>query len=304
VTATTTIGASRQKQILRVAGALIGGVVLGIGAQVFILPHLDSITAFTVLFLVVTIPAAWIITSSPRLSYFGAQIAIAFYLINLQEFKFQTSLEVARDRVIGIVLGLTMMWLAFDHLWAVPAIVEMKRVFISAIRSLAQFLREPRPGELQPEIERTLALRETINSQLDQIRSQADAVLFEFGSAREQALALRSRIVSCSPQLRTLFVIQTALVKYRFRQPGFELPDTIHAALREFDERMAAKLESIADRMEGEIPAEEIDLMESRNRLGEAIRDYSQGRLQTLSSLLQTEVGLITSFDRDSSESG
>jgi multidrug resistance protein MdtO len=196
-----------------------------------------------------------------------------------------------------------MMWLAFDHLWAVPAIVEMKRVFISAIRSLAQFLREPRPGELQPEIERTMALRETINSQLDQIRSQADAVLFEFGSSREKALALRSRIVACSPQLRTLFVIQTALVKYRFGQPGFELPDTIHAALREFDERMAGKLESIADRMEGKIPAQQIDLTESRNRLEEAIRAHPQDRWETLSSLLGTAVGLITSFDRDSTES-
>ena len=238
-------------------------------------------------------------TSSPRLSYFGTQIAVGFYLINLQEFKFQTSLEVARDRVIGIVLGLSMMWLAFDHLWALPAMVEMKRVFISTIRSLAQFMREPRPGELQVAVERNFALRETINSQFDQIRAQADAVLFEFGSSRQQALALRSGIVACTPQLRTLFVIQTALVKYRFRLEGFELPDTIHAAMRGFDERMAGKLESIADRIEGKTPAQPIDLTESRDRLEEAIRAYSQDRLQTLSSLLRTEVGLITAFDRD-----
>src|SRR5262249_9744707 len=178
-------------------------------------------------------------TSSPRLSYFGTQIAVGFYLINLQEFKFQTSLEVARDRVIGTVLGLSMMWLAFDHLWALPAIVEMKRVFISTIRTLAQFLREPRPGELQAEIDRTLALGKKIKWQLDGFRLRAAGVFFELGSSRQQALGLRSRILACTPQLRTLFVIQTVLVKYRFRLPGFELPDTIHAALREFDERMA-----------------------------------------------------------------
>jgi multidrug resistance protein MdtO len=304
VTAMTTIGASRQKQVLRLAGALVGGVVLGIGTQVFILPHLDSIAEFTVLFLAVTIPAAWIMTSSPRLSYFGTQIAVGFYLINLQEFKFQTSLEVARDRVIGIVLGLSMMWLAFDHLWAVPAIVEMKRVFISAIRSVAQFMREPRPGELQAEVERMFALRENINSQFDQVRAQADAVLFEFGSSRQHGLALRSRILACTPQLRTLFVIQTVLVKYRFRLPGFELPDTIHSALREFDERVASKMESIADRIEGKTPAQQIDLSESRDRLEEAIRTDSQGRLQTLSSLLRTAVGLITSLDQDCAETG
>jgi multidrug resistance protein MdtO len=65
---------------------------MGIGAQIFILPYLDSIAGFTLLFLAVTIPAAWIATSSPRLSYFGVQIAVAFYLINLSEFKAQTSL--------------------------------------------------------------------------------------------------------------------------------------------------------------------------------------------------------------------
>ena len=38
LTALTTIGASRQKQVLRFGGTLAGGA-LGIGAQVFILPH-------------------------------------------------------------------------------------------------------------------------------------------------------------------------------------------------------------------------------------------------------------------------
>jgi len=307
LTALTTIGSSRQKQVLRLAGAVVGGVVMGIGAQVFILPHLDSIAGFTLLFLAVTIPAAWIITSSPRLSYFGVQIAVAFYLINLQEFKIQTSLEVARDRVIGIVLGLSMMWLTFDHLWAVPAVVAMKRTFISAVRSLAQFLREPSSGELQASIERSDSLRETITSQFDQVRAQADAVLFEFGSSRQQALALRSRIVSCTPQLRTLFLIRTALLKYRLRLPAFELPEILLTAQQELDEQMARKMESIAERMEGNVPKLEINLEEPYNRLEQAIRACASGepkqppaeQLQTLASLSRTAVGLISSFDRE-----
>jgi uncharacterized membrane protein YccC len=86
---------------------------------------------------------AWIATCSPRLSYLGLQIAAAFCLMNLEEFKFQASLAVARDRVVGILLGLFVMWLAFDWLWSVPAGVEMKRTFVSAIRALAQLAREP-----------------------------------------------------------------------------------------------------------------------------------------------------------------
>lgn len=92
LTTLSTVGSSRQKQMLRISGAIIG-VVLGIGSQVFILPHLDSLAGFTLLFLAVTIPATWIATSGPRLSYCGVQILIAFYLINLSEFRVQTSLS-------------------------------------------------------------------------------------------------------------------------------------------------------------------------------------------------------------------
>jgi multidrug resistance protein MdtO len=87
------------------------------GSQIFILPYLDSIAGFTVLFILVTLFASWFMTCSPRLSYFGLQAALAFYLINLQEFAVRTSLSVARDRAVGVLVGLFMMWLVFDQLW-------------------------------------------------------------------------------------------------------------------------------------------------------------------------------------------
>ena len=71
LTGLSTIGASRQKQVLRLAGAVVGGCVIGMGSQIFILPHLDSIAGFTLLFVAVTALASWFMTSSPRLSYFG-----------------------------------------------------------------------------------------------------------------------------------------------------------------------------------------------------------------------------------------
>ena len=75
ITALSTIGSSRQKQFLRLAGAIVGGLIFGIGAQVFVLPHLDSIAGFTLLFAVVTAISAWIATATPRLSYMGVQVA-------------------------------------------------------------------------------------------------------------------------------------------------------------------------------------------------------------------------------------
>ncbi len=196
LTALSTIGASRQKQILRFAGALIGGAGIGMGAQVFILPYIDSIAEFMVLFVIVAGAAAWVATSSPRLSYFGVQVAVAFCLINLQEFKIQTSLAVARDRVVGILLGLFMMWLVFDQFWSAPTVIEMKRSFISTLRLLAQLAREPVSKDIRTAIERSYVLRELINTHFDKVRSLADGVLFEFGPSRRQNLALRDR-ASC-----------------------------------------------------------------------------------------------------------
>jgi multidrug resistance protein MdtO len=41
--------------------------------------------------------------------------------------------------VIGILLGLLAMWLVFDQLWGTLASVEMKKVFVSNLRWLAEF---------------------------------------------------------------------------------------------------------------------------------------------------------------------
>lgn len=250
LTALTTIGASRQKQILRFSGVFTGGAI-GIAAQVFILPQLDSIFGFTLLFLAVTIAAAWITTSGPRISYFGLQMAVAFYFINLGEFKIQTSLVPARDRVVGVLLGLFMMWLVFDQLWGASAVVEMRRTFISSLRSLAQLAKEPVSNNLRIAIHQSYALRETINLDFNKVRALADGVLFEFGPYRQQDLTLRSQILRWQPQLRMCFLTRVSLLKYRLQLPGFKLPKQIQTAQREFDECLAATLDGMADRLEG-----------------------------------------------------
>jgi multidrug resistance protein MdtO len=253
LTALSTVGASRQKQVLRITGAIVGGFVLGMGSQIFILPYLDSIAGFTVLFVIVTGLASWFMTSSPRLSYFGLQVALAFYLINLEEFKIRTSLGVARDRVVGILLGLFLMWFVFDRLWSVPAVVEMKRLFVSSLRLLAQLAREPLSKDIGAALAKSSALRETINAQFDQVRSAADSILFEFGPSRRQDLEIRSRVRQWQPRLRTLFLLRIASLEYRLQLPGFELPETMRVCQSQYDECSAQTLEEMADAIEGKL---------------------------------------------------
>jgi multidrug resistance protein MdtO len=298
LTGLSTIGASRQKQILLFAGALVGGPLIGMGSQIFILPNLESIAGFTVLFMLVTALASWFMTSSPRLSYFGLQVAFAFFLINLREFAMQTSLSVARDRVVGVLLGLFMMWLVFDQLWGSRAAVAMKRTFISNLRLLAQLAREPLSKELKVATRRSYALRETINAQFDKVRNLADAVLFEFGSSRQQDLALRDRIRHWQPHLRTLFLIRVALLKYRLRLPGFDLPEPVELAQQEFDAELAKVLDGMADRMEGRAPERKDNLERSFERLEQTIRTCcSEGPQTVLTAELQTFIALSRSIE-------
>ncbi len=308
LTALSTVGSSRQKQVLRISGALVGGFLVAMGSQIFILPYLDSIAEFAILFVIVTAVASWFMTSSARLSYFGVQTAVAFYLIHLNSFAIEHSLSIARDRVVGILLGLIMMWLVFDQLWGASAVSDMKRAFLSAVRLLAQFAREPISRDYNVAAERSYSLREAINNNFNAVRASADGVLFEFGPSRQRDLAWRSKFRQWQPQLRLLFVTEIALWKYRSRLPGFELPHTVGAAQRAFDAELARTLEAIADRIEGR-PSQMGFFEESLARLERAV-STSEGsqpqpetadrfqaflslhrRIESLTNSLRREVG-------------
>jgi multidrug resistance protein MdtO len=116
LTALSNIGSSRQKQMLRIVGASIGGFALGLGSQMFVLPYIDSIVGLTILFAFATGVSAYVATSSPRLSYVGLQMAFTFYLINVTDFSISLDLTIGRDRAVGVLLGIGAMWLVFERL--------------------------------------------------------------------------------------------------------------------------------------------------------------------------------------------
>ena len=282
LTALTTIGSSRQKQFLRFAGAVVGGTISLI-AQVFILPGFDSIAGFTLLFIIVSSVAAWIATSSPRLSYFGIQMALAFYLINLRDFGVQTSLVPGRDRVVGIMLGLAMMWFVFDQLWSTPTVVEMRKAFISLFRLLSQYVSDPLSNNRSATIQRGYSLRETINSGFDRVRALADVVWFEFGPSRQRDLATRRQILGLQPQLRTLFLSCVALIKYGLQIPGFELPESVRRAQQEFEEGLAGTLDAMADSLEGQPREGAQNLEVALARLKDSVRKLDSAESQVAS---------------------
>src|SRR5260221_10819687 len=138
----STIGASVQQGILRLAGAVVGGM-LGVVALMYIFPNVDSLGGYWFPFAAVTALAAYVHFGSPRISYCGYQIALAFFKCALQSYGTYTELRVVRDRFVGIALGLIVFGIINSQLWPVSALETIRAKLASILHLLAHLARLP-----------------------------------------------------------------------------------------------------------------------------------------------------------------
>ena len=296
ITALSTIGSSRQKQFLRLGGAIVGGLIIGMGAQMFVLPYLDSIAGFTVLFAAVTALCSWVATSSPRLSYLGVQAALAFYLINLQEFTIQTSLSIARDRVFGVLLGLMSMWLIFDRLWVRDALEEMQALFAKNLSMLAELAEQLMLEDRNAAVKRIRQLRDQLNAGFQAVNAQADAVLFEFGTGRRRKLEVRDDVRRWQPNLRTLLLVQLTFTQYRIQLPLKTLPPEVADFLGVFERDAARIMRVMADEVSGQAVLPAPDILASAANLHRAINKWYEDHDQPMSALASDAIHLTDSI--------
>lgn len=250
LTALSDVGSSRQKQLLRITGAAIGGFVFGLGSQIFILPYIDSIVGLAILFACVTGMAAYVATSSPRLSYVGLQMAFAFYLINVTSFDISLDLTIGRDRAIGVLLGIAAMWFVFERLYPRPAAVHMVRLFAQSARLLATL---NSASSSESGVARIRALRDEINNAFASVNAEADAVLFESGEQRPAFLAGRDRVRRWLSSLRTLYLLELPLLPFRPSGEGKEQSALGQPEDAQLLLRLSGPLTRIADHLENEI---------------------------------------------------
>jgi multidrug resistance protein MdtO len=253
LTGLSNIGASRQKQVLRIAGAILGGFIFGMGAQVFILPNIDTIGGFAMLCAAVSAMAAWIATSSARLAYAGLQVALAFYLITLSEPTIQISLSVARDRVLGVLLGSFMMWLVFERFYRRPAADEMVRFFIRNTRRLAELTETTIVDADAAAIVRIRHLRDRIYSGFGDVNAQSDAVPFETGPQRSGHMAARDRIRRWQAAERTFYLLQAPLLQFRVFADSTQRNRSFYSIENRFRLACGQVIRRIADHLEGQI---------------------------------------------------
>jgi multidrug resistance protein MdtO len=140
--ALASLGETVHKLLLRLSGAVIGGLIAGL-CIVFVLPHLTDIGQLCLLIATVSVGAAWIATSSELLAYAGMQIAFAFFLGILQGYAPATDLTVLRDRIAGILLGNIVTTIIFSSFWPQSARTGIRAALAEALRAIGEVIRRP-----------------------------------------------------------------------------------------------------------------------------------------------------------------
>jgi multidrug resistance protein MdtO len=249
VTALGTVGFSLQAQLLRLAGFVTGGLILGISAQVLILPGIDSIFGFALFFAAGTAIAAWFATCSPRLSYFGVQVALSFYFVNLQDPFIQTDLTIARDKVMGVLFGILAMGFVFDRFGTKSDALQLQKLLVRNVRMLAQLAVPPALSERAVFVAHSSGLRTQINDNFASLESQTDVARFEFEFRHrsEQAIAECRRIERTQPALRSIYLLELSLLSHcARRETGAELTQRQTEALDHFLNEYSDELTNIA----------------------------------------------------------
>jgi multidrug resistance protein MdtO len=205
-----TTGETVHKATLRIVGCLIGAA-LGLGAILFVTPHMTNLGELLLLLAPVTLFAAWVGCGTERIAYAGWQIGLAFYLVVLHGFAPTIDLYTARDRTIGILLGNIVIFVIFTTVWPV-SVADVARTNVArALEQLAALLGlGGQTDRKEFQIARTKA-----DQEFGKAIAHARAVLvnapFE-GSGLRRAAARRPIDASAVDQIGRLFIPISVIV--------------------------------------------------------------------------------------------
>jgi multidrug resistance protein MdtO len=142
------------------------------------------------------------------------QIAYAFFIVAFEGFAAPTELAPARDRLIGIVLALVVMWFVFDQIWPVRTVTAMRRSLAGILRSGAKLFRLPETVKQHAVLSKEIhALRDQVGKTVAAIRTMNGAVDYEFGVDRELHIHSSGTILSAALTAAALFWSQVVFLQ-------------------------------------------------------------------------------------------
>ena len=174
-----------EKFSLRILGTLVGAAA-GYGAIVFLIPSLTTIADLMVVVFLGALAAGYVAAGSPRISYAGFQMAFAFFLCVIQGPAPAFDLTIARDRVIGILIGNLAVYLVFTNLWPISVRKRIDPAIASLLRGLSAMMRVA-------DVRARRALASAAQSQLGKIETDIDLADYEPEAVRPNAAWLAAR---------------------------------------------------------------------------------------------------------------
>ena len=249
ITGLSTSGATKQRLVFRLAGSFIGGLILALGATVFLFPYMDSITSLVVLTAAVALLSAWV-AGGRNFSYVGLQIAFSYYLVVFAGFSAPTELAPARDRLIGILLALVIMAFVFDQLWPVRTVTAMRAALATILRGAARYLRLPETARSREDLLRQAdSFRDQIGKTVAGIRSMNDTIEYEFGVDRSLHTLTGQTILRAALALVAFFWNQFAVL-HREQDLDFLTQPELVAMRRRMAEGMDAMANATTNKVE------------------------------------------------------
>jgi multidrug resistance protein MdtO len=268
VAGVTSSGATNQKMLFRILGATIGGIVFGIGCIVFVYPVADSLLPFLISIAVVSFLGAWTARSA-HMGYVGLQIVFSFYLVVFQEYSipiagsagqgqlmsrvhgFGAPLQMipARDRLMGVLIALIVMWAIFHQLHPKRVVDRMRLGLARLLRMEADLLSLIRSRESG----RVTALREDVFALLLEVRGLAEAIPFELDRHVERDAEISEEVQRALTSTEGLFLHARAA----WPRADERLADLDVA--RHINDSVAQGMRAMADLLDGRARKQELD---------------------------------------------
>jgi multidrug resistance protein MdtO len=180
-----TAAETMEKQALRFAGCGIGAVA-GLGAIVFLMPHVTSIGGLMGIVFLAALVSGWIAAGGPRISYAGFQLAFAFFLSVIQGAAPAFDMTIARDRTIGILFGDLVVAVVFTQIWPVTIVERIDPAIAGLLRQVAALV------SAASTLKRWGLVAET-RAKLTAVEQDLDLIHYEPSSLRPGQTWLRER---------------------------------------------------------------------------------------------------------------
>jgi multidrug resistance protein MdtO len=238
----SSFGASIQKGLLRLAGAVLGAV-LSIGIITLIMPNMQTVASMVVVMTVPFFIAGWIVTGSSKISYVGMQTGLVLALVLMNRLGPTTNLAPAGDRIFGVFIGLVVMSFINLSLWPSFAGRTLRKKLADAMRALAKISRKM--GELA-HTKFDLVTGQSHREIVAALTLYEDST-HEFGSRQAATEADRQRSLAIISRLQEIFLSLLAINRQRSFLEANDLPALWQQRLQIVDEAIARRLEVLSD---------------------------------------------------------